>query len=299
MANVVYVVRRSPDSNGALPIEGPGRIKMTSNLSNDGEKENEKKIKTTNGLGAIIAIFVFFLICICVYLVTEDKARKSTTERYELRIENLKKNHKIELNNSIERYKTAMKTQKLKSEHSQRLAELARIQDAEIHFQMALTGAITKLQPKLDRKIADRISAEIVVKCKSKGLDPILVTALIWVESRFDPLAHSSKGAVGLMQVRYSTWKETSILKNNGVSAKHKLYWIDLNIECGTNILAKYYKEAKGNMVKTLYRYNTGSRTIPADRSVTEITYINRIMLTAYEISDFIQKGKSGSVEEP
>ena len=112
-------------------------------------------------------------------------------------------------------------------------------------------------------------------------------------------MAHSRKGAVGLMQVRYSTWKETPVLKNNGVSAKYKLYWIDLNIKCGTGILAKYYKEAKGSVVKTLYRYNTGSSTIPEDKSVTDIEYINRIMLTAYEISDSMRKGKNGSVEEP
>lgn len=254
---------------------------------------DDKKTKTMNRLGYII-ITSILLMCLCsivVYMITYNIVIEDTTKHYEAKIENLKKNHKTELNDTIEIYEKARTEHKRQMEHSERLAELAREQDKAIRFQMALTSAIAELQPKLDRKTADRISSEIVFECKEKGLDPILVTALIWIESRFDPMAHSNKGAVGLMQVRYSIWKENPIIKDNGVNTKHKLYWIDLNIKCGTDILAKYYKEADQDVVRSLYRYNTGNRDLPDKVDDFEVEYVNKILITAYKISDSIRKG--------
>jgi len=51
-------------------------------------------------------------------------------------------------------------------------------------------------------------------------------------------------GAVGLMQVRYSVWKESLELSSNGVESKEALFWIDNNIKSGVDILVKYYKES-------------------------------------------------------
>jgi soluble lytic murein transglycosylase len=47
--------------------------------------------------------------------------------------------------------------------------------------------------------------AEINTACRENNLDPALVSALIFVESRFDPRAESSKGALGLMQIMPET----------------------------------------------------------------------------------------------
>lgn len=160
-------------------------------------------------------------------------------------------------------------------------------------FQRALTRSILELQPRLDKETAKRISLNIISECSDKNLDPILVTALIWVESRFDPLAYSNKGALGLMQVRYSIWKEDPIMRDNNVSTKYKLYWIDLNIKCGTDILAKYYREADQDVIRALYRYNTGSKELPNKIGDFEVKYVNKIVITAYKISDSIKKGNN------
>jgi soluble lytic murein transglycosylase len=294
---VVYAVSGLPNLNGVM-LMNVRRIKMDSNTK-DRAQITEAKRQVIGRMGvAGIAVFLMFILAVIIHLNATDKTRKETAVRYEAEISQLKEGHKRAINDTIEVYERAKAEYQRQVEHTESLAKLARIQDEAIRFQMALTGAIIELQPKLDRKIADRISSEIVSECKEKGLDPILVAALIWVESEFDVMAHSSKGAVGLMQVRYSTWKETPVLKDNGVSAKYKLYWIDLNIKCGTEILAKYYNEAESNMAKALYRYNTGSKDLPDNKSITDIEYVNRIMLTAYEISDFIRKGKSTAVEE-
>lgn len=162
--------------------------------------------------------------------------------------------------------------------------------EEKVAFETSLTKSITKLRPKLDEKTTKRIALKIIAECSEKYLDPILITALIWRESRFDPMAHSNKGAVGLMQVRYKVWKEDPILQDSGVDAKYKLYWIDLNVKCGTEIFAKYYKEANYDIVRTLYRYSTGSRNIPKDIPDFTIEYVNKILLTAYRISDSIRK---------
>lgn len=171
--------------------------------------------------------------------------------------------------------------------------------DREIkEFQIRLAGAILKLRPNIGPRTAKEFAGYIITESKANDLDPKLVTALIWTESGFNPLAHSKMGAVGLMQVRYSTWKETPLLKDNDVSAKHKLFWPELNIKCGTKILAKYYEQSDHNIAKTLYRYNTGSPKLPKDKSVLEITYINKIMLTAYRVSDLMSREKINLTEE-
>jgi len=158
-------------------------------------------------------------------------------------------------------------------------------------FHKALASSISKLQPKLDEMLASRIASEIIAKCKPEDLDPILITALIWTESRFDILAHSNKGAVGLMQVRYAVWKSAPVLKDNGVSSKSKLFWIDLNIKCGTKIFSEYYKASKYDIVKTLYRYNSGSKELP-ECGKYGVEYANKIIITACEIRESMGKDK-------
>jgi len=155
-------------------------------------------------------------------------------------------------------------------------------------FVKGLTEAMLKLQPKLDREVADKIVKHLIKQSEINELDPILIAAIIYEESRFNPMAHSNKGAVGLMQVRYSTWKKQSVLKDNGVSAKSKLYWIDLNILVGTKIFADYYKESKYNIVKALHRYNSGSPSLPKGKSEHEISYANKVLLTAFKIKTIV-----------
>jgi tetratricopeptide (TPR) repeat protein len=51
-------------------------------------------------------------------------------------------------------------------------------------------------------QVARAVVQEAVIVGKQLQLDPLLLLAMIAVESRFDPLAQSAKGAQGLMQVR-------------------------------------------------------------------------------------------------
>jgi soluble lytic murein transglycosylase-like protein len=52
--------------------------------------------------------------------------------------------------------------------------------------------------------MARAVVHEAVLVGKQLQLDPLLLLAIIAVESRFDPMAQSTRGAQGLMQVRTS-----------------------------------------------------------------------------------------------
>lgn len=68
------------------------------------------------------------------------------------------------------------------------------------------------------------------------GLDPLLIIAVIAVESRFNPIAESVSGAKGLMQVipKYHTEK----LKEHG--GEHLVFDPETNILVGSQILKEY-----------------------------------------------------------
>ena len=64
-----------------------------------------------------------------------------------------------------------------------------------------ISGAPTGLTPKQERRLA----SAIVREAEAAGLDPLLVAAVIEVESSFRPGAGSRAGALGLMQVMPET----------------------------------------------------------------------------------------------
>ena len=147
-----------------------------------------------------------------------------------------------------------------------------------------LVRVIMDFQPKLDSTAAEKIVYHILEESHKKNIDPILITALMWVESRFDPFAKSNKDAIGLMQIRYKVWKKEPALLENGARKEGSLYWIDINIKSGTSIFAEYYEYAELNVIKTLYRYNTGSTKLPKGKRYHEISYVNKILINAYKI---------------
>jgi soluble lytic murein transglycosylase-like protein len=89
--------------------------------------------------------------------------------------------------------------------------------------------------------------------------------------------------AIGLMQIRWVSWKDETILKNNGVNERTKLYHIDNNIKCGVLILSAFLKEAKGNIGAALFRYNTGGKI---STESWRIEYNNKIFYYFFKIRE-------------
>jgi len=102
---------------------------------------------------------------------------------------------------------------------------------------------------------------EAVIGCNERyGLDPTLVTAMIWVESRGRPWARSPKGALGLMQVMPYMAEPFGLAGN--------FTTIESNVEAGCRILSDNIErlgEADG-----VSAYFWGS-------NIRGVSYLNRV----------------------
>lgn len=109
-------------------------------------------------------------------------------------------------------------------------------------------------------------SSRLIVKECLKTKYPLLLLAIIKVESEFNPGALSSKGAVGLCQIMYDSHK-VSLLKLKFLKDKRDLWDIQTNIKCGSYIFEEYLKTSK-DVNKALDLY-LGTRDGP---------YVHKIM---------------------
>jgi soluble lytic murein transglycosylase len=96
---------------------------------------------------------------------------------------------------------------------------------------------------------------------ESRGVDPYLVVAMIREESRFDPQAVSTAGAVGLMQLmsftahRVKEELKIELMDNSG------LYDVKKNIFIGTHYLSLLIKEFK-DIPLAIAAYNAGENAL-------------------------------------
>ena len=99
-------------------------------------------------------------------------------------------------------------------------------------------------------KVSQKYPQEILQWCdlitkftKKTGLDPDLIAALIWQESGGNPVAYSSSGAVGLMQVMPRDGIASSFMCKNGPCFTNRPSIAELqdpafNIQYGTGMLS-------------------------------------------------------------
>jgi soluble lytic murein transglycosylase-like protein len=97
------------------------------------------------------------------------------------------------------------------------------------------------------------------------GLDPLLILAVIAIESSFNPIAQSSAGAMGLMQVIPRYHQDT--LEEHGASGV--LLDPAVNIVVGARILKRYISDA-GSLEAGLQFYN-GARPDPSRRYANKV----------------------------
>lgn len=94
-------------------------------------------------------------------------------------------------------------------------------------------------------------------KAGDTGVDPRLVAALIYVESKFNHLAVSRKGAAGLMQLLPETGEWVARQQGMDFSRDH-LFEPRKNLELGIWYLAYLHQIFEGETVLALAAYNAG-----------------------------------------
>ena len=100
---------------------------------------------------------------------------------------------------------------------------------------------------------------ELISESSQKyGLDPALVAAMIFVESKFKPTACSHKGARGLMQIMPETGQWIAEQLERTDYQESMLYEPALNIEFGSWYLASLKREFNHQLVIVLAAYNAG-----------------------------------------
>jgi soluble lytic murein transglycosylase len=126
---------------------------------------------------------------------------------------------------------------------------------------VALTGEGAYLywrehQPK--ESVYDPLIASI---SREQSLDPFLIRALIWRESKFDPLTHGGADEHGLMQVRPDVgqmWAKANKVENY---TDDNLYDPETNIRVGTwylNRAIKRWSQTDDPVTFALAEYNAG-----------------------------------------
>jgi soluble lytic murein transglycosylase-like protein len=102
----------------------------------------------------------------------------------------------------------------------------------------------------------------------AQGLDPALVAAVIEVESGFNPLAVSPRGAGGLMQIMPETWRELNpagpCLGDHRPPAREKGCLFDpaANVASGTRHLRSLLDRFAGDVRLALAAYNAGAGAV-------------------------------------
>jgi soluble lytic murein transglycosylase len=90
------------------------------------------------------------------------------------------------------------------------------------------------------------------------GVDPLLVAAVIRVESKYDARAVSPKGALGLMQLMPATAEWIAPQAGYSFLSEEMILQPEVNIRLGTWYLANLSKEFNGDLDKVIASYNGG-----------------------------------------
>lgn len=97
------------------------------------------------------------------------------------------------------------------------------------------------------------------------GVDPALIKAVIWRESRFHPKAKGRKGEVGLMQIMEGTARDWAKAEKRALVFHTELFDPRKNIECGTWYLGKLlsrYSQTDNPLPYVLADYNAGRANV-------------------------------------
>lgn len=144
------------------------------------------------------------------------------------------------------------KTSYSKEITTSQIVSLSQNFDPKLEVKERLASYISKNYQIASQSAKQIVESAFSVSEKHKT-DPILMLAIIAQESRFNPIAQSSAGALGLTQAMPSAHPEKiqAIQKRSG-----NILNVSDNIDLGTKIFAEYLQRFKGNTTLALQQYN-------------------------------------------
>jgi len=127
------------------------------------------------------------------------------------------------------------------------------------------------------------------------GVDPVLVRAVIQVESDFDPRCVSNKGARGLMQLMPETARRYSVAS---------IFDPEQNIRGGVHYLSDLLRMFNDDLPRTLAAYNAGENAVLKYAGIPPygetMTYVKRAMTVyyghEYGAAEWFPAGKSAKL---
>ena len=137
----------------------------------------------------------------------------------------------------------------------ERLERLSETDDWTLAVDTGILRAVVQARTGLSPSREAQLAAAIVRESRESQLDPLLVTALVAVESGFRLSARSPKGAIGLMQVMPRTAAE--VAQQEALPPGHELDELDQNLALGCRYLAKLTRHSP-SLEAALVAYNMG-----------------------------------------
>ena len=132
---------------------------------------------------------------------------------------------------------------------------------------LALAGAavvyLEDAQPGWWARLRYPLAHEQIVRGHARNyrLDPALVAAVIYQESKFDSDARSSSGAIGLMQLLPTTAKGIALRTGGSRFRVSDLYDPEINVRYGSWYL-RHLLDKYGEARSALAAYNAGQRNV-------------------------------------
>jgi soluble lytic murein transglycosylase len=147
----------------------------------------------------------------------------------------------------------------MRKHRRRRRPALGRLGGCLLFTVLLVIGLYTLTQSRWFLRLVYPIKYEDIILEKSReySLDPILVFAMVKVESGFNSQATSAKGARGLMQLMPETARWISTQRKLGYSPE-LLYDPQYNLDFGCWYLASLYREFRGDTLVSLAAYNGG-----------------------------------------
>jgi soluble lytic murein transglycosylase-like protein len=172
------------------------------------------------------------------------------------------------------------------------LALCAQAARADVYLQVQKNGTLLLSDRPLsagarliqaDRSAAARRlprDAQIRRVAERHGVDPLLVHAVVRVESDYDPNAVSSKGAAGLMQLMPETARRYGVADRFDPAS---------NLDAGVRYLRDLLRAFGGNVALALAAYNAGEQSVlRAGRRVPDYRetaqYVRRVRMYYREL---------------